>query len=463
VSNIGVLVVDDDADTRTFLDDVLRREGVQTLLAGSGQQALALLEREPAEVLFVDLVMPDMDGLELLRRVRRVRPQVSAVVISGHARVDSCIEALRLGVCDYLTKPFAPQAIRTALGLALERCGSIGSRIALRPQVRTAPGPAGGVDGPDDSIVVRSAAMRPVCDLLAKIAPALSAVLIRGEPGVGKETVARAIHRQSRRAGGPFVRVNGKAIREAELSARLFGAPQRDAEGKQRGLLQEAQGGTVFFSQVDHLPFWAQVQLLDVLQSGCVHRRAGRRPMPMDLRPMPMDVRVIASTSGDLEAAMAEGRFSREIYYYLNVVTLHVPPLRQRPQDFEILAQRCLAQAVARQGVADGNRWCFAPAAWECLRSYDWPGNLPELASVVARAVAMSDGPEIGKGAIDFALPRAPGGRSGTFPVSLVGNLHQIERSIIDEVIQRSGGNKAAAARVLGLHRRTLYRILGEN
>jgi len=175
-----------------------------------------------------------------------------------------------------------------------------------------------------------------------------------------------------------------------------------------------------------------------------------------------MDVRVIASTSGDLEAGLAEGRFSRKLYYYLNVVTLRVPPLRERPQGLEILAQRFLAQAVARQGVADGHRWCFTAAAWECLRSYDWPGNLPELASVVAHTVAMSDGPEIGKEAIDFAPLRAPGGRCETFPVPLVGDLHQIERCIVDEVIQRCGGNKAAAARVLGLHRRTLYRILNE-
>jgi DNA-binding NtrC family response regulator len=425
------------------------------LLARSGGQALALLECEPVEVLFVDLLMPGMDGLELLRRVRRIRPQASAVVISGHARVDSCIAALRLGVCDYLTKPFTPQAIRTALGLALERCGFTGGQVAPRPQIPPAPAQAGGGDGPDDPMVARSAAMRQVCDLVAKIAPALSAVLIRGEPGVGKETVARAIHRQSRLAGGPFVHVNCKAIREAELSVRLFGVHRWDIEGNQQGLLQEAQGGTVFLSQVDHLPLWAQVQLLDALQSGCVQRFGGPQPAPLDAR-------VIASTSGDLEAAVAEGRFSRELYYYLNVIAMHVPPLRERPQGLEILAQRCLTQTVAWQGVAGGKRWSFSPPAWECLRSYDWPGNLPELASVVARAVAMSDGPEIGPEAIDLPLPRAPGGRCGTFPVSLAGDLRQMERSIIDEVIQRCGGNKAAAARALGLHRRTLYRILGE-
>ncbi len=280
MSNTWVLVVDDDADTRTFLDDVLQREGVRTLTAPNGQQALVLLKREPADVLFVDLVMPDMDGLELLRRARRVRPQASAVVISGHAGVDSCIEALRLGACDYLTKPFTPQAIRTALRLALARCGFANGRVAA-PADSPAPAQADGGDGPDDPLVAGSVAMRQVCDLVAKIAPAVTAVLIRGEPGVGKGTVAREIHRQSRRAGGPFIRINCTAIRESELSARLFGTHQRDVEGNQAGLLQEAQGGTVFFSHVDHLPLWAQVQLLMLCKAAASTPAArARRPSP---------------------------------------------------------------------------------------------------------------------------------------------------------------------------------------
>lgn len=303
----------------------------------------------------------------------------------------------------------------------------------------------------DDPLVARSEAMRRVCELVAKIAPTMAAVLIRGEPGVGKAAVARAIHHKSRRAGGPFFRVNCKAIREADLPVRLFCDYCQDS-GTNRW---EVQGGTVFFSQVDHLPLWAQLQLLEVLKTGCA-------PCCPSQWPAPPDVRLIASTSADLEAAVAEGRFSPALYYYLNVITLHVPPLRQRPQDFDLMAQRCLAQTVAREDAGKGPTWSFAPDAWQRLRSYGWPGNLPELASVVGRAVAMSDGPQIGKDAIDFTPPAALGGRCGTFPVPMVGNLRQIEREIVEEVIQRSGGNKAAAARVLGLHRRTLYRILEE-
>ena len=451
MSKTGVLVVDDDADCREFVGNVLQREGVRAVLAGSGRQALTLLERDPAEVLFVELAMPDMDGLELLRRVRRVRPQASTVAVVVHARVGSCIEALRLGVCDYVTKPYTAQAVRAALGLALERRRCAGCCAAARSQVPVASFPARGEGAADEPLVARSEAMRRVCDLVAKIAPTMAAVLIRGEPGAGKATVARAIHRKSRHASGPFFQVNCKAIREADLPVRLFCDYCRASGANQ----WEAQGGTVFFSQVDHLPLWAQLQLLEVLKTGCVHRCSTPRPAPMDLR-------LIASTSEDLEAALTEGRFSPALYYYLNVITVHVPPLRQRPQDFDLLAQRCLEQTVARQDAGKGPTWSFAPEARQCLRSYGWPGNLPELASVVERAVAMSDGPQIGKDAVDFAPPAAPDGRRGTLPVPMLGNFRQIERKIVEEVIQRSGGNKAAAARVLGLHRRTLYRILEE-
>jgi DNA-binding NtrC family response regulator len=304
----------------------------------------------------------------------------------------------------------------------------------------------------DEPIVARSEAMRKVCELVAKIAPSMAAVLIRGEPGVGKAAVAQAIHRKSQRAGGPFLHVNCRAIREADFPEGLF----CDCRQGRPSLVPQAQGGTVLLSQVDHLPLWAQLQLLDLLKNGCAHCRLGPRPASMAAR-------VIASTSCDLEAAFAEGRFSSGLYYYLRVITVDVPPLRQRPEDFDLLAQRCLEQTVARQGVDREQDWSFTPEGRQRLRSYGWPGNLPELASVVARAVALADGPPIGKDTIDFSPPKVLAGHHGALPVSLAGNLRQIERTIVEEVIERSGGNKAAAARILGLHRRTLYRILKDD
>jgi len=296
--------------------------------------------------------------------------------------------------------------------------------------------------------------------LAAKIAPTDAAVLIRGEPGVGKELVARAIHRQSRRAAGPFVCVTLGAIPETELEAWLFGREQGDCAGDrpvQGGLLEAANGGTIFLADVDCLPLWAQVQLFAVLQRGCVLRRPS-------LPPMPLDVRVIASTCCDLEAAVAEGRFHGGLYYVFSAVSIHVPPLRERPQDIKILAERCLAQTLLRQGIgAEQGQYHLTPAAWQCLLNHTWPGNLFELSSVVAHAVALTDGPLIGKEAIALVPASALGRGSETISVPLAGGLRQIERYILDEVIQRCRGNKAAAARVLGLHRRTLYRMLEED
>jgi DNA-binding NtrC family response regulator len=308
----------------------------------------------------------------------------------------------------------------------------------------------------DDLVVGESLAMREVCLLVAKIALSAAAVLIRGEPGVGKAAVARAIHRQSRRAGGPFVYVGCGAIREAELDARLFGQqPDVPAAGLDHpGLLELSDGGTLFLDNVDRLPLWAQVGLCDAFHQDCTRWSARRRSGPLD-------VRAIASSCCDLETAVAEERFCGELYYLLNVVVVQVPPLRQ--QDIKILAQRCLAQTLARQGIDTDKRQCrFTREAWQCLLNHPWPGNLPELANVVARAVALANGKEIGSEAIAFAPSKARCPDSSTISVPVTGRLCDIERTVIEEVIQRCRGNKAAAARALGLHRRTLYRMLGE-
>jgi DNA-binding NtrC family response regulator len=450
MSNVQVLVVDDDPDVRGLMGKLLSREGVQISLAGDGRHALALMERQPFQVLFTDLCMPGMDGLAVLRRALQVCPQLSAVVFTGHARLDSCVEAMRLGACDYVTKPFTPQDIRGALARALDVFRGKGGAQAIVP--------ADYRDETEDFFIAESAVMCEVRDLAAKVATTDAAVLIHGEAGAGKDLVARAIHRQSRHAGGAFVLVNCGAIREAELDARLFGPNRQDLAGDDQvrwGLLQESHGGTIFLSNVEHLPRWAQARLYDVL-GGSANGPAGSRLVPCDAR-------LIASTACDLEAAVAEGRFHGGLYYRLQVVDIHVPPLRLRHQDLKILAERYLARVLAKQGVAADQRpYRFAEEAWQCLLHHDWPGNLPELANVVARAVAMADNHEIGVESLALTPRKAKAPGCDTIAVPLTGNLQAMERQIIDEVIQRHRGNKAAAARVLGLHRRTLYRMLEE-
>jgi DNA-binding NtrC family response regulator len=276
---------------------------------------------------------------------------------------------------------------------------------------------------------------------------------------VGKHLAALAIHRQSRRAGGNFVHVNCRAMPTGQFAAKLSGLHPGlcGCAGAEDCLLDRAHRGTLFLANVEALPPWVQVRLSDTLRMGPVDCRGA-------IRSERLDVRLIASTSCDLEAAVIEGRFDPGLYYLLSAISLPVPPLRERPQDLKILADRCLEAALVRQGVAaDQARHRFSQEACRCLLSHDWPGNLPELAAAVTRAVALSDGEEIKKESFSAGPRQARGPKFGETPISLSGTLREIERHVVEEVIHRCRGNKAEAARSLGLHRRTLYRILDDD
>jgi DNA-binding NtrC family response regulator len=302
--------------------------------------------------------------------------------------------------------------------------------------------------------------MRSVLDLVAKVAPTNSAVLIRGESGVGKETIAREIHRKSGRASRAFVRAPCGAIRQQQLDAQLFGRDGYrllDNETSSASLLARSNHGTLFLKDVCDLPFWAQVKLLDVLQQGDGEPPHGDGAVPLG-------VRVIASTTCDLESALAEGRFHAGLYYYLNIVEVRIPPLRERREDIRPLAESFLARMDHAQGPrAGGAGCCFSAEAWQRLLQYDWPGNARELASVVAHAVTVAEGREMGAASVAVSLSKARCQRDcETISVPLVGGLKEIERCVVGTVIERCRGNKAKAARILGLHRRTLYRLLQE-
>jgi DNA-binding NtrC family response regulator len=305
-----------------------------------------------------------------------------------------------------------------------------------------------------------SAAMREILDLVRKIAGSDVPVLIQGEMGAGKQAVAREIHRRSRRAAGPFVRVACGALREPELEERLFGPPCsafQAAEGRRPGLLASSQGGTLFLDGVVELPFWAQVKLLDALQPGGDYRpRNGGEPA--------CDARVIASSRDDLETAMAENRFYSGLYYHLDAVRIDVPALRHRQEDIRALAEHFLAAAGATLGSAGhGLPRHFSEGAWQTLLQYAWPGNVLQLAAVVTHAAMLADGPEIGQARVAGLLDRVRRHPNAeTISVSLAGGLKEMELALVHEVIRRCRGNKAAAARALRVHRRTLYRLLQE-
>jgi DNA-binding NtrC family response regulator len=300
-------------------------------------------------------------------------------------------------------------------------------------------------------MIAASKALREVVELVRRCAPTDATVLIHGEPDTGKELLAREIHRQSPRAGGPFVRIACGALRESEVAQRLFGNGE---QGSDRGpascsLLASARGGTLFLHNVAELPLWTQFRLLDALQQG----------------PAGLDLRVIASTTADLQAATAQRVFLTSLYYYLSVVSIDVPPLRHRAQDIRPLAELYLQAANAmRARWGDRGPCCFAEETYSCLLRYDWPGNNLELASLVTHAVLLADREEIGPAAIGPLFGKAVASPAAeTLAVPLAGGLKQIERAVIAAVIERCRGNKAAAARLLGLHRRTLYRLLEDD
>lgn len=453
-----VLVVHSDVAVQHRLSKSLDQEPARLSLAASAQEGLSLLERERVHVLVADFDMLGI-GDEFVRQAATVQPLLGVVLFVSPAYLEKMPQCTSRSPVEYLQKPIAGDSLRSAIRRALDRQMRRGP--AGRSVAETAPGSAGERTEAlvqTDRIIAASKAMREIVELARRCAPTDFSVLIQGEPDTGKELIAREIHRQSQRAAGPFVRVACSALRESELAETLF---SHDEHGPDRGskvpstLLEKAHGGTLFLENVSQLPPWGQAKLLYVLQQG-TGLRGG-----IDEKPA-MDVRVIASTVTDLHAAIVQRAFSPSLYYYLSVVQIYVPPLRHRPQDIHALVATYLESANSMRRHQGAKALChFSEDALQFVLEYDWPGNTQQLASVVARAVLLADDEEIGRAKVAEAIGGVISrGASDTISVPLAGGLKEIERAVIEAVIERCQGNKAAAARMLRLHRRTLYRIL---
>ncbi len=442
-----IWVIDDDASSRELLARVLRARGWEVDPLADGREALERLAGGDAPDLVVsDIRMAEVGGLEVTEAFRRDAPDTPVILVTAFGNVDGAVEAIRRGAFDYVSKPYDVDAVQLTAARALDQRRLAAENRALRRQLRD--------KYRLENAVGRSESMLQVFKTAARVAASDATVLILGESGTGKELVARAIHAASPRTAGAFVPVDCGAIAEGVLESELFGHVKgafTGAQSARRGLFEEAGQGTLFLDEIGDVGAGLQARLLRALQEGTIRRVGANEAIPVD-------VRVVAATNKDLDAAVKAGRFREDLFYRLNVVTLRIPPLRERREDVPLLAEHFAAKHGRGEGAA------ISPDARELLQAYDWPGNVRELENVIARALALNpsgvvvpaDLPErIRGGAAEPArgLPLPPGFRP---------SLDDLSRRYAALVLGECGGNKTRAAEVLGIDRKTLYRILGE-
>jgi DNA-binding NtrC family response regulator len=435
---IRVLVVDDDVGVRNLLGTVLARSHMKVVEAGSGADAMAWLAREAFDVALIDIVLPDQSGLDVLRWARGAEVDAEFVVLTGHADVETAVEAMRLGAYDFVGKPWKNAELVEVVVKAAEKKALRRENSALKEVITRRDGLP--------HVVGESPSFRDVLSMIARVAASDSPVLIHGESGTGKELVARTIHLRSRRASHPFVSVNCGALPDTLLETELFGHRRGAFSGaitSRVGLFEAADGGTLFLDEIGEMSPAMQVRLLRALDSGEV-RRVGEE------RAFHVDVRVVAATAKDLAAEAAAGRFRWDLYYRVSTVVVEVPPLRQRPSDIPLLIEH-FARSLARSGRA----LRFSEAAVERLVSYPWPGNVRELRNLIERLTILHEGE-------DVRLEDLPGElahplRAGAEPADpAMLSLHEIERRHVERVLQATGWNKARAARILEVDVKTL-------
>ena len=466
--SIRLLVVDDEQSIRKLCVTVGEALGFVCLEAESGESAIALLEEQPVHMVLSDMVMPRMSGLEFLERVKKLLPRTEVALMTGHGSIETAVQAMKLGAYDYITKPFSPlEELRLFLRRMADKIRLVEENEFLRQRMDTETAAHG--------IIGSSAKIQEVLRMVSRLKDTRTPVLIYGESGTGKELVARAIHFRGAFASRAFVAVDCGSLVPTLIESELFGYEKGAFTGalkSKQGLFQAADGGTIFLDEVGELPLELQAKLLRVLQEKEV------RPVGSNQR-IKVDVRVIAATNRDLEAAYKSGTFRKDLYFRLNVVTVHVPALRERCTDTPMLVHWFLER------YASGSDLHVSSAAMKALMQYDWPGNVRELENCVERAVALGNGhiidlsdlpPSIAAGSAvaihpsplpvertgildpDLALAQAvavPAHSSGATT-----DLEDIERATIQRVFEQVKGDKALAGRMLGISRATLYRKL---
>jgi two-component system response regulator HydG len=433
---VHILVIDDDKALRDACYQILSRQGYQVELAASARQGLTLLGRMSFDAILLDLVMPDLDGLEALKRIRALDPDVEVIIITGYGTIQSAVESIKAGAFHFLSKPFVPDDLRNLVTRALEKRRLDLENLYLRQELQSKT---------DRGVLVyESESMARIMDMITRVAPTDSTVLITGESGTGKGLVAQKIHQLSPRARLPFITVDCGTLVETLFESELFGHVKGSftgADANKIGKFELAQNGTLFFDEISNIGLEVQAKLLRAVEERKISKVGSHRVITVD-------VRIVAATNKDLSKAIKDGTFREDLFYRLNVVLIQMPPLRERKGDIPLLVQHFLERYNARlrrdlRGIT--------PEALDLLVRHDWPGNVRELENTVERLVVLSTGPYLEPADLAFAgTILKPSGESSAV------SLRDLERDHILLTLQRFEGHKSEAARALGIDRKTL-------
>ncbi len=441
-----LLIVDDEADGRDALAELAQRWGYDVLTAADGTEALRRAIEWHPDLLISDLVMPNMDGLWLLRALRAELPDVPVLLLTGRGTVQTAVQAIKEGAYDFIEKPLDPSRLRMVLERALEKQETLREVQLLRRRLAAL--------APGTELIGQGRAMQQVVDLVNRVAPANASVVITGESGTGKEVVARAIHGISPRKERPFVALNCSAIPATLIESELFGYERgafTGADQRRPGNFEMAHTGTLFLDEIGELPLEMQGKFLRVLEERKLRRLGGKAEVGVD-------VRVLCATNRDLKEEIRRGRFREDLYFRLHVFTIPLPPLRERKEDIPLLVQHFIGKFAGETGKHVQG---VTPEALAVLQGYGWPGNIRELRNTVERAMILVDGDFIGEEHLPPDMRPAPGGGGESGLRLAMGlELREVEKEYILASLRRNGGNKARTAELLGISEKTLYNKL---
>ena len=441
-ARIRVLVVDDDQAVRQALSRTLEKAGYDVVLAEDGQAGLDRLREGTIHILLADLKMPKLSGQELLKAAKAIAPDVEVIVITGHGSVEEAVVAMKEGAYDFITKPFKRAQLEKTIQKAAEKQALVLQNRALQARLDELQGTG--------QIIGGSPAMLRTLELVNQVAASTATILIQGESGTGKELIANAIHHGSPRRQRPFIKLNCAALPETLLESELFGYERgafTGAVARKEGRFELADGGTLFMDEIGDLSLATQAKLLRVLQEGEFERLGGTRTLKVDIR-------LVAATNADLATRVQEKQFREDLFYRLNVITIQLPALRERPEDVPLLAQHFLRRHATKNAKAITG---FTEEAIEVLQGYDWPGNVRELENVIERAVVLTRETMISPADLPERLVGTE--RIARHLVVSIGTpLEEVEDRLIEETLRYTKGDKTLAAKLLGIATRTIYR-----